>query len=143
MISIVSIYRTGLHTGTHLITEVKQRWAHLVLGWVTTKITSMLVAFRRCTRILWPGKASEKTPKGVIPPLCVKYRRTPEEKTSQSEFLQFLHSFRGLRRLSINRNGHNKSPVRDGETQEKTRYNLEKWKKHKIVGLVGLHTHCH
>jgi hypothetical protein len=24
------------HTGTQLITEVKQRWAQLVLGWVTT-----------------------------------------------------------------------------------------------------------
>jgi hypothetical protein len=29
-------------------------------------------AVRRCTRILWPGKASEKTPRGVIPPVCVK-----------------------------------------------------------------------
>jgi hypothetical protein len=53
------------HTGTHLITEVKQRWARIVLGWVTM---SMPGAFRRCTRIL------EKTPKGIIPPVCVKYR---------------------------------------------------------------------
>jgi hypothetical protein len=31
-------------------------------------------AVRRCTRILWPGTASEKTPRGVIPPVEVKYR---------------------------------------------------------------------
>jgi hypothetical protein len=36
-------------------------------------------AVRRCTRILWPGKASEKTSRGVISPVCVKYRRTPQE----------------------------------------------------------------
>jgi hypothetical protein len=35
-------------TGTHVITEVKQRWARLR-----------------------PGKASEKTPRGVILPVCV------------------------------------------------------------------------
>jgi hypothetical protein len=27
---------------------------------------NMPSAVRRCTRILWPGKAAEKTPKGVI-----------------------------------------------------------------------------
>jgi hypothetical protein len=44
-------------------------------------MTIMPGAVRRCTRILWPGKASEKTPKGVIPPVGVKYRRTPGENT--------------------------------------------------------------
>jgi hypothetical protein len=29
---------------------------------------------------LWSGKASEKTTRGVITPVCVKYRRTPQEK---------------------------------------------------------------
>jgi hypothetical protein len=38
------------HTGTHLMTEVKQRWARLVLGWVTTQMKSMLGAVRSCTR---------------------------------------------------------------------------------------------
>jgi hypothetical protein len=28
----------------------------------------------------WPGKASEKTPKGVFLPVCVKYHRTAQEK---------------------------------------------------------------
>jgi hypothetical protein len=64
------------HTGTHLITKVKQRWAQLVLGWGTAQMTSMPGAVRRCTRILWPGKASEKSLIGVIPPVCVKYCRS-------------------------------------------------------------------
>jgi hypothetical protein len=34
------------HTGTHLITDVKQRWAWLVLWWVTTQITSEPSAVR-------------------------------------------------------------------------------------------------
>jgi hypothetical protein len=29
---------------------------------------------------LWPGKESKKTPRGVISPGCVKYRRTPKKK---------------------------------------------------------------
>jgi hypothetical protein len=64
-------------TGTHLITKVKQRCVRLVLGWVNPQMTSSPGAVSRCTCILWPGKASEKTPRGVIPPVCVKYRRTP------------------------------------------------------------------
>jgi hypothetical protein len=62
------------HTGTHLIIKVKQRWARLVLTGVNAKIKSMLDAVRRCSHILCPGKASEKTPREVIPPVCVKYR---------------------------------------------------------------------
>ena len=31
---------------------------------------------------MWPGKALEKTPRGVIPPVCVKYRRTSQEKNA-------------------------------------------------------------
>jgi hypothetical protein len=34
------------HTGTHLIIEVKQYWARIVLGWVTTEMTSMPGAVR-------------------------------------------------------------------------------------------------
>jgi hypothetical protein len=64
----------------YLITEVKQRWARLVLGGVTTQMTSMPGAVRRCTRILRPGKASEKTPRGVISTVCVKICNTPQEK---------------------------------------------------------------
>jgi hypothetical protein len=45
-------------------------------------MTSMPGAVRRCTCILWTGKASEKARRGVIPPVCVKYRRTPREKKS-------------------------------------------------------------
>jgi hypothetical protein len=37
------------------------------------------VAHAKVTNILRLGKASEKTPKGVIPPVCVK-GRTPREK---------------------------------------------------------------
>jgi hypothetical protein len=37
-------------------------------------------AVRRCTCILWLWRASEKTPRGVISPVCVKYARTPQEK---------------------------------------------------------------
>jgi hypothetical protein len=29
------------HTSTNLITEVMQRWARLVLGWLTSQMTSM------------------------------------------------------------------------------------------------------
>jgi hypothetical protein len=68
-------YHVG-HT-TNLITKVKQHWARLVLGWVTAQMTSRPGAVRRCTRILWPGKGSEKTAKEVIPPVCLKYRGMP------------------------------------------------------------------
>jgi hypothetical protein len=65
---ISSVARTSLErtplispsSGTHLITEVKQRWARILLGVVTTQMTSMPGAVRRCTRILWPGKASKR-----------------------------------------------------------------------------------
>jgi hypothetical protein len=42
-------------TGTHLITEVEQRWARLLLGGVTRESTPGAVA--KCSRILWPGSA--------------------------------------------------------------------------------------
>jgi hypothetical protein len=58
------------HIGTYLITDVKQHSAQIVLGRVTTQMTGMRDAVRRCTRILWPEKASEKTPRRVIPPRC-------------------------------------------------------------------------
>jgi hypothetical protein len=43
-------------------------------------MTCMLGAPGRCNHILWPGKASEKRQREVIPPVCVKYRRTPIRK---------------------------------------------------------------
>jgi hypothetical protein len=46
-------------------------------------MTSIPGAVKRCTRILWPGKALEKTPRGVIPPVCDKYRKTLLEKKAQ------------------------------------------------------------
>jgi hypothetical protein len=59
-ISITDSCHVG-HTGTHLITEVKQRWALVVLGLVTAQMTiSMSGAVKRCTHIMWLGKASEK-----------------------------------------------------------------------------------
>jgi hypothetical protein len=45
-------------------------------------MTSMLGAVKRCISILWPWKATEQSAKGVIPPVYVKYRRTPQEKTT-------------------------------------------------------------
>jgi hypothetical protein len=65
---------------THLITKVKQCWTHSVLGWVNTKMTSMPGGVRRRYRILRPGKVSEKTPRRVLPPVCIKYRRKTREK---------------------------------------------------------------
>jgi hypothetical protein len=41
-----------LHTGTHLITKVKQCRFRLVLERLTAHMTSMTGAVRRCTRIL-------------------------------------------------------------------------------------------
>jgi hypothetical protein len=43
-------------------------------------MTNMPGAVKSCTRILWPGKALENTPRGVISPVCVKYYRTPQEE---------------------------------------------------------------
>jgi hypothetical protein len=48
------------------------------------QITRILAAVRRCTRIFWHGKASERTPRGVIPPVSVKYRRMPQEKEEKN-----------------------------------------------------------
>jgi hypothetical protein len=58
------------HTSTHVITKVKQRMAKMVIGWVTTQMTSMPGAVRRCTSILWTGKASERTPLEVLEDRC-------------------------------------------------------------------------
>jgi hypothetical protein len=41
------------HTDIHLITEVKQCWARIVLGWVNTQIKSMPGAVRSCTSSVW------------------------------------------------------------------------------------------
>jgi hypothetical protein len=38
----------GRHTSTRFITEVKQRWAWLVLGWVTAQMTSSPGAVKTC-----------------------------------------------------------------------------------------------
>jgi hypothetical protein len=55
-----------------LITKVKHCWARQELGWVIAQMTSMPGAVRRCTCILWPGKTSEKTPRGVILSVRIK-----------------------------------------------------------------------
>jgi hypothetical protein len=73
------------HTGTHLNTKVKQRWARLAHGCVTTQMPSMPDAVRRCTHILRTGKASEKTPRGIIPPVWVKYRRKKKGKKEKKD----------------------------------------------------------
>jgi hypothetical protein len=44
-------------------------------------MTSTPGALKRFTRIMRPGKESEKTPKAVNLPFCVKYRKAPPEKT--------------------------------------------------------------
>jgi hypothetical protein len=54
------------HTGTHLITKVKQLCAQLVIGWETTQ---MMGVVKRCSGFMWPEKGSENTPKGVILPV--------------------------------------------------------------------------
>jgi hypothetical protein len=48
--------------------------------WIDDQMSIMPVLLKRYTRILWPWKASEKTQKIVIPHVCGKYRRTPQEK---------------------------------------------------------------
>jgi hypothetical protein len=47
----------------------------------------MLGAVRRCTRILWPGKTSEKTPRGEISHVYVKYHKTHQKKKKKNGVL--------------------------------------------------------
>jgi hypothetical protein len=69
----------------HFISKVKKCWAWLVLGWVSAQMTSTPGEVRWCTRILWPGKASQRTPRGVIPHDCVKYlKKYLKKKTTAS-----------------------------------------------------------
>jgi hypothetical protein len=42
------------HIGTHSITKVNQRWAQIVLGWVTTQMTRTPGAVRRCCIYWYP-----------------------------------------------------------------------------------------
>lgn len=65
---------------THTVTEEEQHCARIVLEWVTSQMTNMMSAAIKCFRILRPGKASDKTPKGITPTVFVKYRRTHQEK---------------------------------------------------------------
>jgi hypothetical protein len=44
-------------------------------------MASMMAVVKRCTPILLPEKASEITPRVIIPTVCVKYRRPPQENT--------------------------------------------------------------
>jgi hypothetical protein len=53
-----------------------------IIKWVQ----KIAVAQAKVTHILRLGKASDKTPKGVIPPFCVKYRRKPREKKTQTVY---------------------------------------------------------
>jgi hypothetical protein len=96
----------AVHTGTHLITKVRKRWARLVLVWVTDQMTSMPGAVGRSTLILWPGKASEKIQRRVIPPVCVKCRRTSQEKIKKKRV--FSVSYQPINPLGTpaNRRGH-------------------------------------
>jgi hypothetical protein len=63
---VITTFCHVVHTGTQFIIKVKQWWwARIVLGSVTTQMTSM-----PSTRIVWPGKASEKS---YIPLVCVRF----------------------------------------------------------------------
>jgi hypothetical protein len=59
-------------------------------------MTSTPGAVRRCTLILWSGKASEKTPRGVFLPVCVKYRKTPQEKKNKRLYASKVDAGRPL-----------------------------------------------
>jgi hypothetical protein len=61
-------------------------------------------AVRRCTCILWLGKAWEKTPRGVIPTVCVKYRRTLQEKRKVGgRLFRFVSGYNIAERLMKNK----------------------------------------
>jgi hypothetical protein len=77
------------HTGTHMITKVNQRLAWIVFGQVTTQMTSMPGTVRRCTRVLCPGKATEKTPRGVIFLVYLNLRKTRQERKWWKRILQW------------------------------------------------------
>jgi hypothetical protein len=64
-----------------MISEVEQRRARIVLGSVTAYMISLPGAVKRCSGILWPVKALEKTPRGVIPPEYVIYCQTLKKMT--------------------------------------------------------------
>jgi hypothetical protein len=70
-IGVHLLSHAALHEGATFST-LMTCLAVIILAWVTAQSTSMPGAVRRCTRILWPTKASEKTRGGVIPPVCVK-----------------------------------------------------------------------
>jgi hypothetical protein len=50
--------------------EIARVTSPLELGWVTAQMTSSQVML----------EGAEKTPRGVIPSVCVKYRRTSQEE---------------------------------------------------------------
>jgi hypothetical protein len=54
------------HTGTHLITEVKQRWAWIVLGWVITLMQVLWMLLEGVPTSCGLGNRSAKAPSGVI-----------------------------------------------------------------------------
>jgi hypothetical protein len=53
-------------------------------------MTGMPNAVRKCTRIMWPGKVLEKAPRGVIPLVCVKYRKNASIKEKRKTELGHL-----------------------------------------------------
>jgi hypothetical protein len=75
-------------TGTHLITKVKLHWPKLVLGWMTSQITSIPGAVRRCSRILRPGPGPHR-----------KENRIPKDFVSLSHGMLFLRKY-ALSRVS-------------------------------------------
>jgi hypothetical protein len=56
---------------------------------MSDQMTSRLGAGGRCTHILWPEKASEQTPRGVIPPSLVEIAQNASWKV----FLQRKSDF--------------------------------------------------
>jgi hypothetical protein len=70
--------------------EIARVISPLVFGWVTAQMTSIPGAVERCTRILWHGKALEKTRIRVFSLGLREISQNAEkkEKHSQDKFLQ-------------------------------------------------------
>jgi hypothetical protein len=53
-------------------------------------MTSMPGAIRRCIHILWPGKASEKTPREVVPSSLCEIPQNASRKRKEEEVHNFI-----------------------------------------------------
>jgi hypothetical protein len=58
-------------------------------------MTSMSGAIRKCTRILWPGKASDKTPRDVFPPEIPQ--NASKKKENKYKFVPFGYGSKATR----------------------------------------------